>query len=128
MNSDNYVITYESETGKFIYMHRFIFNLDSTSELVVDHINHKEFDNRKINLRVCTHQNNTRNGKVRKNNTSGVTGVVWNKEVNKWQAQIMVDGKGNNLGFFNEFEDAVSERIKAEIKYFGEYRYREEEN
>jgi hypothetical protein len=62
------------------------------------------------------------------NNKSGKTGVSWRKQRSKWHAHIKVDGKEIHLGFYDVFDDAVSARIEAEKKYFGEFApvYREE--
>jgi hypothetical protein len=35
-----------------------------------------------------------------RNNTSGVVGVYWNKEMGKWQAQAMIEGKVKYLGYY----------------------------
>ena len=40
---------------------------------VIDHKNHNPLDNRKENLRVCTHRQNCANMKLSKRNTSGYT-------------------------------------------------------
>ena len=60
---------------------------------VVDHINHNKLDNRKVNLRVCTDMENSKNKGLRKDNKSGVTGVVWNNEKNKWTVNIRCNNK-----------------------------------
>jgi hypothetical protein len=52
-----------------------------------------------------------------KNNTSGVTGVNWDKQTNKWRAEIMVNRKGIKLGRFTELQDAIQVRKQAEIDY-----------
>ena len=43
----------------------------------IDHINLNTFDNRRCNIRYCTHQQNQMNQPIQKNNTSGVSGVSW---------------------------------------------------
>ena len=58
------------------------------------------------------------------NNTSGITGVYWKKDRNKWGARIVVNGKCIYLGYFANKEDAIKIRKEAEIKYFGEYRFK----
>ena len=95
---------------------------------VVDHIHHpktneNKYDNRKENLRIVTQSQNCMNQHIRSNNTSGVKGVSWSKEKNKWQVKITVNYKQIHIGFFDEdkFEDAVQARKDAEEKYFGEY-------
>ena len=91
--------------------------------MVVDHINHDITDNRKNNLRISTHQQNMMNTKIQKNNTSGVTGVKWHKGISKWIADITVSNERIYLGCFDNFNNAVQARRKAEQKYFGEYSY-----
>lgn len=90
----------------------------------VDHIDGNKLNCCRYNLRACTNQQNGFNTGTYKNNTSGVKGVSWNKNIKRWQPKIMVDGRTINLGVFkeNEFELAVKARKDAEIKYFGEFR------
>lgn len=102
----------------------FIHNLILPDIKRVDHIKtENKFDNRKSNLREVTVSQNGMNSKLNKNNTSGVTGVSWNKQKNKWNAYIMIDRKKYNLGYFDVFVDAVKVRKEAEEEYFGEFSY-----
>lgn len=78
-------------------------------------------NNRKSNLRICTHQQNCYNVKEYSHNTSGVTGVYFDKKNNKWCAKIKADGKNIWLGRYNTFDEAVKVRKEAEEKYFGEF-------
>lgn len=121
IDKDGYVITENNK--KRLSLHRLITNC--SNDTVVDHKygEHTRNDNRKYNLRVCKQQNNMMNCKISKNNTSGVTGVVWDKRGNKWIAVITYNYKQIYLGGFNNFEDAVKARKEAEEKYFGEYSY-----
>jgi len=89
----------------------------------VDHINTCGCDNRKENLRLETRGEQGANGGLQSNNTSGVTGVYWNKNRGKWQASIRINGKLKHLGYFDDFDEAVKERLKAEYKHFGEFRH-----
>lgn len=117
------VNTNSNDTRKLIQMHQLILPTDNG--YIPDHI-HGEYsknDNRKENLRAATISQNAMNAKIRINNTSGVTGVCWNKKTGKYRAYIQKDGKNHNLGFFVNFEDAVNARKEAEKKYFGEYSY-----
>ena len=56
-------------------------------------------------------------------NTSGVTGVRQEKTIGdpKGTAGITYNYESKWLGSYNTFDDAVKARLKAEIKYFGEY-------
>lgn len=101
-------------------IHRLIMNCPKG--MVVDHINHNPLDNRKSNLRICTQRQNVINSSKRSNNTSGVTGVSWNKVKGKWMSVIVVDGKTVFLGYFKDIKYATYARKQAEMEYFGEYR------
>jgi hypothetical protein len=57
------------------------------------------------------------NLRIRKNNTSGVTGVK--KRGNKWQAYIEIGGVGINLGYYCEKDGAIAARLEAEDQYQG---------
>lgn len=57
--------------------------------------------------------------KIRATNKSGVTGVCWDKRLDKWEAYISVDKKKISLGFYEEVSEAASARKSAEIKYYG---------
>ena len=85
--------------------------------LVVDHINRDKLDNRKVNLRFVTQRQNCCNTKTNKNNTSGHTGIHWNKEINKWVARITYFCKPIHLGSFLKLKDAINSRKEAEAKY-----------
>jgi len=80
----------------------------------IDHINRIKTDNRINNLREVSRQCNLRNTGNRKNNTSGVKGVSFNKKSNKWQVSIAVNNKLYYLGRFDDFIEAVCHRLAAE--------------
>jgi len=67
------------------------------------------------NLSCGTFEEPHRNSKNNALNTSGVKGVYWNKEKNKWQAQIQVGGVVRALGRFTSLDDAAQARRNAEI-------------
>ena len=89
----------------------------------VDHENTCGCDNRKVNLRPATRKANGANIGLQSNNTSGVRGVTWRKDCDKWQAQIVVNRKCVYLGSFSDKEEAIKARLKAEVKYFGEFQH-----
>tara|TARA_R110000765_G_scaffold45787_1_gene94617 strand:+ start:52 stop:537 length:486 start_codon:yes stop_codon:yes gene_type:complete len=86
----------------------------------IDHIDGDRLNNRRSNLRICTRQQNGMNLKISKKNKSGVKGVSWHKDLNKWHAQIQCNKK-IHLGYFDDFYEAVRVRQEAEEKYFGEF-------
>jgi len=100
-------------------VHHFMF----PDNIVTDHISGDTLDNRRINLRKVTQDQNAYNSKLRKDNSSGVKGVRRrvNNSGHKWEARIVWGGKEYHLGTYELFKDAVYARKRAELKYFGEY-------
>jgi hypothetical protein len=80
----------------------------------IDHINGNGLDNRIENLRDGI--NNSRNMRLMKTNSSGVSGVNWSKSKGKWRARIH-DGKELHLGYFDDFDSAVAARKAAELSF-----------
>ncbi len=85
-----------------------------------DHIDRNPLNNRRSNLRKATFKENSRNQSKSTRNTSGIVGVGWYKRYNKWRAYITTD-KTLTLGYFDNKDDAIRARLKAERKYFGEF-------
>lgn len=85
---------------------------------IPDHINRDTLDNRKNNLRIADKSLNAINVGIRTSNTSGVTGVSWNKNANLWRVYINYQGKRIELGYRKNFKDAVILRLNAENKYY----------
>ena len=88
---------------KLYKQHRVIYKAFNTefdinnSKLEIDHINRITYDNRIENLRVVNQQQNTFN----RNNTKGYT---FDKNKNRWQGQITVNGKRISKYFDTEIE------------------------
>lgn len=83
----------------------------------IDHKNGVKHDNRWSNLRDVSHAINGRNNKRYSHNTSGHTGVGWDKRARKWYARIYKnDGLSRkiiHLGHFKHLSDAVTARQVA---------------
>lgn len=82
----------------------------------IDHVNHCRDDNRLKNLRVVSEKENHKNRQKNINNTSGVMGIYWDKQSEKWYAQIKVDCQSKRLGRFKDFFEAVCARKSSELK------------
>jgi hypothetical protein len=95
----------------------FLYMTGSFPEHQADHINHNRIDNIWSNLREVTNQENQRNCKLSKNNTSGVVGVYWDIRSKAWVAQIAINRIVKKLGRFKNKQDAITARKEAEIKY-----------
>ena len=83
----------------------------------IDHDDHVKDNNKWNNLFEATQQENNKNLPISKHNTSGVTGVYWNKARNKWKAYIYVNYKNKHLGSYVDWFEAVCARKSAENKY-----------
>ena len=103
------------------FLHRLLLKSEITGAESVDHINHDKDDNRRANLRLCTTQENNRNAGIQARNTSGIIGVRWNADKQRWSAQIGVDYKIKYLGHFKDKDDAIRARLAAERDLYGEF-------
>lgn len=66
--------------------------------------------------------------RIRSTNTSGVTGVYYDKSRNLWVAEIMFKHKKYHLGRYTKKEDAIVARKTAEEEIFGDFLKWYEEN
>ena len=114
---DGYIVI--KIAGALYMAHRlaFLYITGSFPENYTDHINGVRHDNRWVNLRPVTCQENLKNTKKNSNNTSGAIGVIWDRDCKKWRSYIGVDGRLKHLGVFDNKDDAISERKSAEVKY-----------
>jgi hypothetical protein len=87
----------------------------------VDHKNRDPSDNRWGNLRDATRSLNNTNAYLHANSTSGRKGASWNKQYQKWEAKISVNGRTHFLGRFDSIVGAHRAYVIAAIKHFGEY-------
>lgn len=104
---------------KTILMHRLVMNTPDGMD--TDHINRNPLDNRKVNLRVCTHAENRRNNKRYSSNTHGYKGVYWNSDKKKWYAQIRFMNKSYTLAVFDSKVEAAKEYDNVAKQLFGEF-------
>ena len=59
------------------------------------------------------------NGKLFRNNTSGVRGVSWHAAQQRWRARIHENGKMRTIGYYRTIEEAKAAREKAVLKKYG---------
>lgn len=115
LDKNNYV-----KNSKQEYLHRIICN---ELTLYIDHIDGNTLNNLQSNLRVCSNADNLKNRvKIPSNNTSGIIGVRFRSDRNKWYSEIRVDGETIRLGSYTNKEDAIKARKEAEEKYFKEFK------
>lgn len=84
-------------------------------ENTIDHINHNRGDNRWCNLRDVTNTVNHQNKKMRKNNTSGVSGVYFDKPTQKWEVRLRFNKETHYFGRHESKEEAIRIRNKQAI-------------
>lgn len=99
------------------YLHRYILNAKIGD---VDHKNSNPLDNRKSNLRECTHADNNKNTKSI-NSKSGLKGVYFHKAMKKWYSTIGSDNVSYTSLFFENMEDANESREKMELFLYEEF-------
>jgi len=104
--------------GRFYRAHRVAFALHHGRWPLgeIDHLNRVRNDNRICNLRECTKSENGRNKSVYKNTASGIRGVGWDRQRNKWKASLYQEGKKISLGRFSTAEEAEQCVIAATNK------------
>ncbi len=115
---------YENKKQRRVDMHRLVMNAQPGQ--VVDHINCNGLDNRKENLRICTHTQNQWNQNKQitwegKPCSSKYRGVSWKKQNKKWSAVISYNGKQFWIGVFNKEDDAALAYNKKAKELYGEY-------
>lgn len=110
-----------NRTNTTIKLHRLIMNAQEDD--VIDHRDHNPSNNRRYNLRKATVAKNNYNHVNRIDNTSGCSGVTWDKRRGKWHASIGVNNKRKHLGYFNDKNNAIAKRKMAEEECFGEFSY-----
>ena len=82
-----------------------------------------DLDNRKENLRLCTHRQNIQASRKRNGNTSSkYKGVHWEKSRQKWRGKITrMDGKTIFLGYFDSELDAAKVYDDKARELFGDF-------
>jgi hypothetical protein len=98
----------------------FIENPDN--KLCIDHIDRNKINNNILNLRWASHSENSQNKSIQKNNSSTVSGVHFNKKLNKWQVYISINGKIKHIGYYKDFDEAVQARKEQEEIHYKEFR------
>jgi hypothetical protein len=99
----------------------FHFLENPENKKLIDHINNNKLNNRLNNLRWCSYTENNINKKISKNNTTGIKGVYFNKQKNKYCVQITINNKCRYIGCFTTLEQATIARKKVANELFGKF-------
>lgn len=113
---NGYIYTKQKKDGVqiTIYLHRLLMQPKFFEE--VDHINNIKSDNKKNNLRICNRLNNSRN---RLNNTNHFKGVSQSNKL--FMARVNLHGRGKNIGYFQNPEEAASAYDYAAKILYGDF-------
>lgn len=107
-------------SNKSIFLHKAVLGIGDLSSYTGDHINSVSLDNRKSNLRIATHFQNSVN-KKRTKNKNGFKGVRFDKTKPKpYTGQIMCKGKYYASSFRTK-EEAARWYDRKAIEFFGEF-------
>lgn len=118
---DGYAIRTIYENGKkTVRMHQELFEYVPAG-CEIDHIDGNGLNNRRENLRIVTHQQNTFNQKPHQGSTSIYKGVSYCTAKKKWRAQIMLNGSKYHLGFYEHEREAAKAYDAGAIILFGEH-------
>lgn len=120
-NGHPYAARCYNKDGKKIteYMHKLIIPYPFGFE--TDHINGMTLDNRKSNLRVCSHYHNCLNQKKRLATSSSFKGVSFINKYGVYRAIITNAGKQIYLGSSKSAIEAAKLYNAAAIKFHGEF-------
>jgi hypothetical protein len=116
-----YAATSDIERGGHLMMHRVLLGMANAKRPLVDHINRNGLDNRRENLRLCTHMQNLWNASLSKRSKTGFKGVT--VRYGGFGANICKNYKQIRLGSFTTPEAAARAYDRAARELFGEFAY-----
>jgi hypothetical protein len=100
----NFYACQQAYAGNYRRMHRLI--MQAPVGMLVDHINRNTLDNRRCNLRLCTHSENTAHSLV-KIAASGYRGVRWVASEQRYIVRLKKDGRHYWGGSFVDVVEAA---------------------
>ena len=107
ISSNGYVVSSSvRKTIGNLTFHRLVMN--TSEDLVVDHLDGNKLNNRKSNLRNCTSSDNNYNVTTK----NMYRGVTYCKQMNKYRAKIKRNYKTIHLGYFDTPQEAHKEYLK----------------
>lgn len=115
------VYAFRKNNGKNEYLHRFVARLAGRLGIEIDHKNGNGIDCRRSNLRPATRAGNGCNLRGNSRNTSGVKGLHWDKNHQRWTIQLQVNRKVIHLGIFADKEEAIEKLRKAREELHGDF-------
>jgi hypothetical protein len=119
-NGDGYWHT--TINGNYKLNHRLIFMMHhGYLPKIIDHIDNNPSNNLIENLRPASHSQNCHNSNISKTNKSGIKGIYWHKQSNKWKAQFKLNGKKIYFGTYYDIDYAKFVIEAMRYKYHKEF-------
>lgn len=110
----------EGSVHRTILMHRQV--MGDPGDVLIDHRDGDGLNNKRTNLRECSHSQNHQNGNsTHLNKTSRFKGVNWDVSHQRWLARICVSGKQISLGRFKKEVEAAEVYDNAARIHFREF-------
>ena len=105
--------------GKIYKYHRIIWlwMTGKWPDGIIDHDDRNSMNNCWRNLKDTTYKGNSNNQDRHRNNTSGMTGVCWDRTQRRWR----VDFRGKFVGSFRKKEGAIAARERVVSMLAGEF-------
>lgn len=105
--------------GKIVYAHRFAYALangECANDLEIDHRCHNKLCVNPAHLQQVNNQQNQENRGARRGSRSGVRGVLWRADRNKWRVEVMVNGKRYYGGLYSDVHEAEKAAVGLRCK------------
>lgn len=102
-----------------VLLHRLL--LKAQKGQVVDHKDGNPLNNTLSNIRFCTQAENSKNQKIKKNNTSGYKGVYFDKRSNRFVARVKHNYKSYFAGHFESAREGAKAYNNLANKLHGKF-------
>lgn len=112
---------YDRSTKKRSMQRLHTFLMNTPKGMNVDHINGNKLDNRRSNLRICSHNQNLWNYGKHRDNGTGYKGVILDKRYSRYQARIQVNKITYSSPWFDTPEEAHKAYKQLSKTHHGEY-------
>jgi hypothetical protein len=115
------VIVYfiQKDLDKHVAFSKWLLGLTTKQSVLFNNQNRLDFT--RTNLTVVSGRNEiaqNRRGAQKNNRSSGIRGVTWDKNRNKWEAQFFVKKKKKFVGRFDDIVEAEKAVMKARSEFF----------
>lgn len=87
----------------------------------IDHEDTDGLNNRRLNLRAASPEQNSWNTRAHRDSKSGIKGVRFQVPLQRWEARICRSGKSVSLGFFDTPIEAAAAYASAARELFGRF-------